>query len=155
MRLLVIEDDENKRMQIIEFIGRVMPEAEIVTAASYQSGVRGLLRATYDLVLLDMTMRTYDVTPEEEGGRPQSYAGRSILRQMERRDIGTPVVLVTQFDRFGEANDLLTLAELDQQLQREFPRIYKGAVYYNPAEAGWKEALMRKIGAPEPPIDGE
>jgi CheY-like chemotaxis protein len=155
MRILVVEDDENKRTQIIGFMNGAMPGAEIVTAASYQSGVRGLLQASFDLILLDMTMRTYDVTSEEEGGRPQAYAGRSILRQMERRDIRTPVVLVTQFDRFGEANDPLTLEQVDQQLEREFPRIYRGAVYYNPAVAGWKEALARKIAALDLPSEGQ
>jgi CheY-like chemotaxis protein len=147
MRLLVVEDDENKRTQIIRFIRQSVPEAHIVTAASYQSGVRALLSASYDLVLLDMTMRTYDVTPEEEGGRPQAYAGRSILRQMVRRDIHTPVVLVTQFDRFGEERDLMTLEQLDKQLEREFPEIYQGAVYYNPSVAGWAVALAGKIAA--------
>jgi CheY-like chemotaxis protein len=145
MRLLVVEDDENKRLQIIGFITEVLPSADIVTAASYQSGVRALLGGPHDLILLDMTMRTYDVTPEEEGGRPQAYAGRSILRQMARRDIDSPVILITQFDRFGEASDLLTLEELDKQLQLEFPGVYRGAVYYNPAVAGWREALLRRL----------
>jgi CheY-like chemotaxis protein len=145
MKILVIEDDENKRLQIIGLIKETFITAAVTTAASYQSGVRALLDGPFDLVLLDMTMRTYDVTPEEEGGRPQAYAGRSILRQMERRDIVNPVILVTQFDRFGEANDLLTLEEVDKQLQLEFPAIYKGAVYYNPAVAGWKEALLARI----------
>ena len=72
---------------------------------------------------------------------------RSILRQMDRRDIRIPVILVTQFDRFGEASDLLTLEQLDLQLGSEFPGIYRGAVYYNPAVAGWEEALSRKISA--------
>ena len=92
MRLLVVEDDENKRTQIMSFMNQAVPGAEITTAASYQSGVRELLRGPYDLILLDMTMRTYDITPEEEGGRPQAYAGRSILRQMERRDIRIPEI---------------------------------------------------------------
>lgn len=147
MRLLLVEDDENKRTQIINFMNESLPGAEIVTAASYQSGVRELLRGPYEFILLDMTMRTYDITPEEEGGRPQAYAGRSILRQMDRRDIRIPVILVTQFDRFGEASDLLTLEQLDLQLGSEFPGIYRGAVYYNPAVAGWEEALSRKISA--------
>jgi CheY-like chemotaxis protein len=145
MNILLVEDDENKRMHILDFISDLYPSSNLLTAASYRSGVRHLTSSKFDLVLLDMTMRTYDVSGEEEGWRPQAYGGRSILRQMIRRDISIPVIVITQFERFGDVIDSMTLEQLDNQLAQEFPEIYCGSVYYNPAVSGWRASLSNKL----------
>jgi len=85
-------------------------------AHSMQSGLRALLKQTPDLVLLDMNLPTYDITSEESGGRLQAFAGREILRQLARRNIFVPVVVVTQFDYLGEGRNRIALGELDQEL---------------------------------------
>lgn len=145
MRLLVVEDDENKQLQILAAIRDISPTAKIDTAQSFNSGLSKIVTASYELVLLDMTMPTYDIDADEEGGRPQTYAGREILRQMKRRGIVVPVIIVTQFDRFGEHNQIMTLEQLDEQLYQEFPRTYRGVVYYNPAHETWKHDLAAKV----------
>ncbi len=144
MKVLVVEDDEDKRQHLMEFI-LSETTAEIAEARSLQGGLRALLRDSFDLVVLDMTMPTYDITPTEDGGRPQPYAGREILQQMERREIKTRVVIVTQFDRFGHSDDEITLEELNTQLKNAFPINYMGAVHYSVTFAGWQENLRRVL----------
>ena len=145
MNALIVEDDENKRIQLESFIRKAFPQAMVSIAKSLQSGLRLILLEKYDYVILDMTMPTYDISVEEDGGRPQAYAGREILRQLDRREIVLPVIVVTQFDRFGEGKETLTLSELDAQLRMQHPHIYMGSVYYNPALEGWKQELSRAI----------
>lgn len=144
MKILLVEDDEEKRQQLSHFAQHELG-ADVTEARSRQSGVNALLREPFDLIILDMTMPTYDVTPTEDGGRPQAYAGRDILQQMERRGIATKAVVVTQFDRFGQAEDEITLQVLDAQLEAAFPATYVGAVYYNVGYAGWREALRTVV----------
>lgn len=141
MNILVIEDDENKREQIIEFVASICPGVGIATARSLQGGIRSLLNSKVELIILDMTMPTFDIGPDEDGGRPQAYAGREILRRMERLGILVPVVVVTQFDRFSDDKDAMTLEELDGQLRHEHSKIYQGVVYYDAAVTGWREKL--------------
>jgi len=141
MKLLIVEDDENKRKQLQAYIRELSPDAEIVVRNSYSSGLREIVGAKHDVVLLDMTMPTYDIGVDEDGGRPQHYAGRSILQQMQRRSIIRPVIIVTQFDVFGEGGERLTRHQLDDQLRADHPSIYLGTVYYNPAIDGWKSEL--------------
>ena len=130
-KILLVEDDEEKHLELLPFAQQEL-KADVTLARSRQSGVAALLRDHFDLILLDMTMPTYDVTPVvEDGGRSQAYAGRDILQQMERRGISTKVIVVTQFDRFGQAEDEITLEALDAQLEAAFPDIYVGAVYYS------------------------
>lgn len=145
MKLLIAEDDENKRTQVTSFIRSNWPEFQINEAKSYQSSLRKIVQAEIDLIILDMTMPTFDISAEEDGGRPQAYAGRDILRQMARRDITIPVVVLTQFDKFGEGNAILTRAELDAQLRESHSERYYGMVYYDVALEGWKDALRKQI----------
>jgi hypothetical protein len=91
-----------------------------------------------------MTMPSFDITVDEDGGRPQAYAGRELLRHMAENDIHTPAIVVTQFEKFGEGTDSLTLEQLDEQLKKEHDQ-YRGTVYYNAASDDWKEALIKMI----------
>ena len=145
MRVLIVEDDENKSQQLEVFVREVVPHAFIVVAKSYNSGLREILANYQDIILLDMTLPTYDIGLNEDGGRPQHYGGRLILQQMQRRSIVTPVVVVTQFDVFGEGAEKLTRDELDKQLRQDHSSIYLGTVYYNAAVEGWKGQLRRYV----------
>lgn len=145
MKLLIIEDDEIKRNELMKYISSSIPSATIETAKSYQSGLKAIIAKQYKIIILDMTMPTFDIGLEEPGGRPQAYAGREILRQMDRRDIKIPVIVVTQFDRFGEGKDKLTLEELDGQLKMAHPMNYKGSVYYNTTSDSWKSELLSTL----------
>jgi CheY-like chemotaxis protein len=140
-----VEDDENKRTQILVFLIERFSSVEVVAAESLQSGLKLIVSDQFDLILLDMTLPTFDIGIDEDGGRPRAYAGREILRQMDRRQIGTPVVVLTQFDKFGEGDDALTLPELDGRLRQAHPKTYQGAIYYSSSVEGWKEELARKI----------
>ncbi|MGD0626570.1 MAG: response regulator [Thermodesulfobacteriota bacterium] len=145
MRILVIEDDENKRSQLVAFLQEAIEASSIQIAKSLQRALRKISKETFDLILLDMTLPTFDIAVEEDGGRPRIYGGREILRQMERNEINTPVIMVTQFDRFGKGADSLTLKQLDSQLQIAHSKNYAGSVFYNPAVESWKPNLRELI----------
>ena len=145
MRTLLVEDDANKCYQILTFLRDGLGIIDTTVAKSYRTGLTNVLKGAYDLVLLDMTMPTYEITSDEEGGRPRAFAGRDILRQMKRRSIAVPVIVVTQFERFGDRNEVKTRSELDCELRRAHPEIYCGMVYYNVAQEGWKDELAGKI----------
>jgi DNA-binding NarL/FixJ family response regulator len=145
MKILIVEDDENKSLQLYNFFSEKFPQVEVENAQSLQGGLRKILDGGIDIILLDMTMPTFDIRLDEDGGRPQPYAGREILRQMDRRDIDVPVIVVTQFDRFGSGIDSMTLSELDKQLRLAHPENYKGAIYYDVSFGEWKDDLANKI----------
>lgn len=145
MKILIVEDDENKRTQLETFFHEKDACGEIVTAKSFCSAIKAVGITECDLIVLDMSMPTYDITIEEDGGRPQHYAGREIMRQLDRRGLTTPVIVVTQLDVFGEGADALTRAQLQAELEREHGKNYLGTVYYNPATDGWKADLLEKL----------
>jgi CheY-like chemotaxis protein len=145
MRVLLVEDDENKWSQVSAFVRQTAPSVELEIARSLQSGLQAVRESVPDLVLLDMTLPTYDVGPDEPGGQIHPLGGRQFLAQMDRFDINVPVVVVTQFETFGKDRDAMKLADLDIDLRTRFRDIYRGTVYYHAAIEDWKDALRRHI----------
>jgi hypothetical protein len=93
-----------------------------------------------------MTMPTFDTGPDEDGGRVQHYAGRELLRQMKRRNISIPAVVITMFDSFGEKESAMTMDELHEQLMKDFEDIYYGMIFYTSSQDRWKD-LLKEIMA--------
>lgn len=141
MNALIIEDDELKTDRLKSFLATEEPNAAVEVARSYKSGLRALVAMKPSLVILDMTLPTFDIQPGTDGGRPLSLGGRELLRQMKRRSVASPTVVVTGFDTFGGGPDAVTLAQLDSNLRSEFPEFYLGCVYFNATTDDWRDEL--------------
>jgi CheY-like chemotaxis protein len=85
MRVLVVDDDENKLTHMLKLLRDSFPEFTIEERRSYQSGLKALLLNQPDLLVLDMTMPRFDVGSREKGGRERRYAGRRYLRNSTGR----------------------------------------------------------------------
>ncbi len=144
MKVLLIEDDEDKRNDLLFFIEEKLTN-DYKTARSIQSSKKILNEEEFDLILLDMTIPTFDISPTEEGGRTQAFGGRILLSEMVRKRLKTKVIVVTLFDVFGKDKEEITLKELNQQLYDSYPNIYFGAIQYSVRLVGWKEELLVKI----------
>lgn len=149
MKVLIIEDDRIKgdrvRTQIFTILAEVGEPCEIEQAASYNSGLRACISHRPDLVILDMTMPTFDIKPTETGGKPRHFAGKDILWELARRGLYFPTVVVTGFDVIGEGNEQQNREELTVDLVRSFPVNFLGTVFYTPSEVSWKSELARIV----------
>lgn len=146
MRILVIEDDPNKEGQLLSFCRDCFVGAEVVARRSYQSGLKEAVANPPDLVLLDMSLPNYDVSSSGRGGKMKAFAGKEILRELVRRQIDTRVVVVTQFEAFYEKDERVSLSQLRQTLDREFPTHYVTTVFYDASGSAWKDELARAAG---------
>lgn len=143
MRILFIEDNSYKIEQISAFIGTELPDFQLEVRKSYHSGLKEVRKNNldYNLILLDITMQTYDINKTEYGGEPIPLAGKLILQDMDIRDIATPVIVVTMYEGF----DGVLLPEFDQELGLLFPLNYKGHIYFTSHNDEWKVQLKNKI----------
>src|SRR5215469_6069010 len=101
MKVLIVEDDEFKRRRIAQVVRDSFPDVELTLERSVNSGLNGIVDGRPDIVLLDMSLTTFDVGPRESGGKPQNFGGLEILRQMDRLQIVIPVIVITQHERFA------------------------------------------------------
>lgn len=147
MKVLLVEDDENKRRQVAKTIEAADSAATVTEARSLRSGLQCLENERWDFVVLDMSIPAFDITPDETGGRPQALGGRDLLRHMRRLKITSPVVVLTQFDEFGEGQRAMILDELDRLLKREHGSSYLGAIVYNVVYDQWRKALADTVTA--------
>ena len=145
MKVLIIEDDLNKGRQLTSFVQRTLPTSDIRQARSYQSGLEAIFEDTPDLVLLDMTLPTFDVSPTEAGWRTRPLGGTEILSELDRMEVKCLAIVVTQFESFGEGRDFVTLDELERRLARKYSHLYLGVVSYQPSESSWREELERLV----------
>lgn len=142
MKILFVEDDDDKAQQVDGEIQSIDPTIRLIRAKSFTSALRCLVKSIdIDGVILDMSMPNFDNSQEP----PENFAGRDLLRQFKLRKIEKPTFVVTMLDRFGSGSAQLTLAQLDEQLASEFSPAYLGIVYYSSAQESWKAQLCHLI----------
>lgn len=143
--ILLVEDDEHKRSQILQFVKDTWNAATVDTASSFQSGFRRLKEGAYTFVILDMTLPNYEVGSEEDGGELRQLGGQEFLRRMKRSQLLVPTVIVTQYETFGSGRDRVDLDGLREALEDKYGTFCGGVIYYNSALDSWKQALKRSI----------
>ncbi|MFZ1220508.1 MAG: hypothetical protein WAO00_14535 [Chthoniobacterales bacterium] len=141
MRILIVEDDENKLERISQYLEDLPDKPYLTKRKSYKSGLKALLSQPVDLVILDMSLPIFEITRDEDGFEFEPFAGRDLLAEMKRKGIRTKVLVVTQFEAFGEGSDAMKLPELNVSLQETFPDLYLGCVYYTPSRSNWKDEI--------------
>lgn len=144
MKILLIEDHPYKLNQVLNFLSESFSDVEVETRGSYNSGLRELIlhNKKYDLLLLDISMPNYDISPEENGGDFLPMAGKLILKEMYLREIPTKAIVVTMH---GSFEDGTKLSELDKALTEEFKDNYAGHVYFTAISNEWREHLETLI----------
>lgn len=143
--VLIVEDDDDKASKLSSFIDSTYVVRNLKVAKSLQTGLRAALSGDWDLLLLDMTMTNFDRSPSEDGGRPHHFAGREILRRLQREGVHVPTIIVTQFGRFGEESEKVTLSDLKEELRSRFVD-YVGTIHYQSNVDEWKDKLSDMIG---------
>lgn len=68
MKVLIVEDDEFKGRRIEQVLRDYQPDVDLRLERSVNSGLKGIVEHSPELVLLDMSLTTFDVGPSEAGG---------------------------------------------------------------------------------------
>ena len=120
-RILLVEDYEEKAKDIRKFVQEKFSYVTLYNCSSYNSAQEMIFEAEqeYDLILLDMSMSTFDLNDDASGGLPEPAAGQNILEGMYLRNISTPVIVVTMYNVFGRKE----LATFDKELKEQYQRI--------------------------------
>lgn len=142
MRILLVEDDENKRNRVTKFLAEQCPDDVLKHADSLVAGLRAIKLETPDMVILDMTLPNYSEARIGGNNPMRPFGGREFLRQVRRMRIPVSVVVLTQFETFGSPPNVVDLAHLDGELKSEFTEIYLGAVYYHASQTSWANQIL-------------
>lgn len=148
MRVLIAEDDDPKLHRLREFVEAEFAPAHVTSSRSVNSTLARLRIETPDLIILDMSLPTYEIAIGEQGGRPQDFGGITVMEFMTFEQLSAPVVIVTQYETFPGSNGAnLSLEEIAASVAREHPDIFRELIYYNSVENVWQEPLKAAIAA--------
>ncbi len=146
LRILLVEDEDPKRTHIESFLTRWADHIDIHTAKSVNSALDSIDESKPDLLLLDMSLPTFDIGDGESGGRPQGFGGIEVLRQITMAEIICPTVVITGYEAFlREAGKPVELSQLREELSQEFPNLFRGIIHYNSTVDGWKFELQKTL----------
>lgn len=144
-QILVVEDNEAKLDSIVSLIKKDFSGLTVQTALSVKSAIDFLRQQQPDLIIADMSLPTYDIEKGERGGTPRPFGGIEVFEHLDRYDLDVPVVVVTSYPSIADGENTLNLAQLRDLLQKDFPRIYHGAVYFDSAYSTWENELCDLI----------
>ncbi|WP_438482567.1 hypothetical protein [Oleiharenicola lentus] len=141
MKILVIEDSQIKFNLIRGFVAEKYPHATVIRGDSYNSGIIALHEASYDIVLLDMTLSVYD---SKHGGiaiEDMTFGGEEILKEARRKKIPAKFIVITQYDAFPRNEKEVSFTELSAELKKEFPSLVLGCVRLDASSTNWKQEI--------------
>ncbi|MGK0254968.1 MAG: CheY-like chemotaxis protein [Mariniflexile sp.] len=146
MKILLVEDDEYKIDLIVPFIKSKILDVDLTFAVSVKSAKKALDNDNeIHVVLLDMTLPTFDMTAGSSGGRPQGFGGLEVLRYMEMVEDSRPVIIVTQFQSFDTDEGTKDISYLNDLLEKEGFENFKGIVPFSSSTESWKDELIKLI----------
>jgi CheY-like chemotaxis protein len=143
-RILIVEDNHLKLEKLKDFLEEEFNGVELEERTSYNSASKeiALNHDKYDLILLDMSMQTYDISNEESGGEPEPLAGKNILKQIYLREIPTKVLVVTMYENFVDGTKI---TQLDSELKYDYPDNYCGFIFFSHNNLEWATELKNAI----------
>ena len=143
-QILIVEDNHLKLEKLKDLLAIEFNNIEVEERTSYNSALKeiALNYEKYDLILLDMSMQTYDISGEVSGGEPEPLAGKNILRQMYLREIPTKVLVVTMYENFVDGTKI---SKLNDELKNDYPDNYCGYIFFSHTNLEWATELKNQI----------
>jgi CheY-like chemotaxis protein len=144
-RVLIVEDIETKRLSIQQLIESLLVPVEVRCAASVKSAIRLLEEESYSLVLLDMSLPTFDLTTSEGGGTPRTRGGMELFAHLDGAGLEVPVIVVSAYGALEERGSMISMDEISARLRRDYPELFQGSVLFDSVYTVWADQLTPLI----------
>ena len=147
MKILVIEDIEFKLKKILDLLDNLKKVKNISYdyAKSYATGLDKAIEIEFDLIILDMSLPTYEKTTKSTGGRIRMFGGKEIIRQLKRENKLKPFIILSQYKEFDNSDDIKSLNEVGISLKKSYGDYYISTILYESSSIIWKTLLEKEI----------
>lgn len=139
-QVLIVEDDDYKLESLQECLDQFQ-DIKVHVCRSFTSAAKLIKRTVFDLILLDMSLPTFDGGGARDEGDAQGLGGKRIVRLCEEYGTLCPTILVTQFSNYEDFGKTTSVSELANELSGILAGKLVGTVRYNRASTDWKEIL--------------
>ena len=147
--VLLVEDEAPKRDHVERFLlGEFDSQNLLISGCkSVSSAIEYFEHGTSDVLLLDMSLPTFDIAERETGGRPQAFGGIEVLRALDYSGHIIPTIVLTGYEAFVDDSGTMNLDELTCDLTEEFPDFIDRVIHYSASHQRWKIDLKDAIKA--------
>lgn len=145
MLIYLVEDDALKAESIRSFLTDYESDSLIHIFRSYQAGLLAIKKTPPDLIILDMTLPTYDRTPNGRAGRLRPLGGYDLLRKVKLHGIRSSIVVVTMLETFGEGSESISYADMTDRCASEFKDSFIGSVHFQLSNSQWRSELTNLL----------
>lgn len=144
--ILVVEDEQPKYLHIKNYLEELCANAIFEQCKSVSSALNKLEDELPDLLILDMSLPTFDISEFEKGGRPQGFGGIEILRSMLLEKHQCPTIIITGYPAFiNDSGETVDLEELSKELLSNFNPFLKGTLHFNSTFSEWRVKLKKLL----------
>lgn len=141
MLIYIVEDDPLKADSLSSFMKSTDEAAIVKVFRSYYSGLSEIMKKRPDLLILDMTLPTYDRTPATRAGRIRPLGGYDLLRKVRLHHASVHAIVVTMLESFGDGDDEISYSDMTKTCQEEFKDMFLGSVFFQLGISNWQSEL--------------
>lgn len=146
INIYIIEDNNLKATSISDFFNQEFHGIlNISIFSSFQSGLRAIEKFHPNLIILDMTLPTFDRKPNAREGRMRPLGGYDLMHKMVHKSIASDVIVVTQLETFGEGEEEISFLEITERCKNDFQEFFLGSVYFDQGGINWQPLLKSLV----------
>lgn len=138
MKILLVEDDEFKATEISKELADHLPASAVERATSVTSALKTITSVNYSLVILDMSLPTFELSGPGGGGSPQGQGGMEVLRLAHRLGNRSPFIIVTQYPDIDIDGRDISLAHATKVLCKRFDLDVRTCLLYQFDGDAWR-----------------
>ncbi|ORE90245.1 response regulator [Aurantimonas sp. 22II-16-19i] len=146
--ILLVEDDDYKLNDIQKVID-LRCRRSVERAASVTAALRAVSLRDYELVVLDMSLPTFDISGPGGGGSPQGQGGIEVLRLAGRLRNKSRFVIVTQYPDIEINGYDISLSDSGAILSEKFGLNIVDCILYEFDKPDWQIPfidIVQRIG---------
>ena len=145
MKVLLVEDDEFKAADLMRMLHSRLSAPQVTRAASVTSALRAITSEHFGLVVLDMSLPTFDLSGPGGGGSPQGQGGIEVLRLANRIGADAKYIVVTQYPDIEIDGSDIPLRQAAECLSKRFGLKISACLPYEFDRDDWQHAVGRAL----------
>lgn len=148
MRVLAIEDNDDKFERVAEIVKSELPDVSLARACDLFEAEREIERPGWDLLLLDMTLDLRRGGARRPGTAQDYVGGMKVVGKMYWDELAVPTIIITAFDSFpsptkGGDGAVIGLESVHREAGEKLGDLLIGTVRHGPE--GWEDELKQLL----------
>lgn len=145
MNILLVEDDQFKRVKISSSLNEFLPDASLKVAESVSAAVLAVQENIYEWIVLDMALPSHSLVAGGGASTSLLSGGLEVLFELNYMNRTDPVIIVTQYPEIEIDEELIPLKKVTKHLKSICNANVIDSIYYENDETSWQTRLESLI----------